>query len=112
MGMDADVIVIGPFSILTKLDVLEYPIYFYDDVQLDDLVLGWAAGANATNESYELAKICGVGAWDLGNHRVKTPVKPIGGHDDIGEDTEMEIYELLIELLKYDNVQIWYRPNG
>ncbi len=112
MGMDADVIVIGPFSVLVKLDVLEYPMYFYGGVQFADLVLGFVAGANTTDESHELAKICGVEAWDLGNHQVKNPVEPIDSYDCIGEDREIKIYELLVELLKYDNIQLWYRPNG
>lgn len=112
MGMDADVIVIGPLSVLAKFDALDYPVSYYEDIPLGTLILGTVAQAEATNQSHKLAGICGVEPWDLGGHQVKNPVKPVGGFDYIGEDTEMEIYKLLVDLLKYDNVQIWYRPNG
>ena len=111
MGMEAEVIVIGPFDILTGLNVQDYPIRYYEGVQLDDLILGTVARAYTTDQSRELAKICGVKPWDLGNHQVKTVVKPMSDNY-IGCRTEMEIYELLFNLLKYDDVQIWYRPNG
>ncbi len=114
MGLDANVIVIGPLNVLAKYDVLDYPIGYYEDVPFDNLVIGTITCAYTSDQSRELAEICGVNPWDLGNHQVKNPVKPsaLSCEDYIGRDSQVDIYDTIIKLLDYKNVQIWYRPNG
>lgn len=112
MGVGAEVIVIGPLGALQEFDVQDYPISAYNGALFGNLVLGTIAVACTLYQSRRLARICGVEPWDLGNHQVRHPMNPMSDPDYIGEDTEMEIYKLPVGLLEYDNVQIWYRPNG
>ena len=112
MGLGAEVIVIGPCDVLRSCMVLDYPDDYYDDVPVGALVLGTAAYADTTCESEELARICGVMPWDLGDHRVKKPIKPDDPEEFIGLQFASVVYAKLCGLLKCNNIQIWYRPNG
>ncbi len=114
MSMRAEVLVIGPKATLEKHGVLDYPLRFYADVPDEAMVLGTAAGAPTTSGSYLLAQVCGVEAWDLGNHRIVNPA-PLQDFDDdeyVGEDKAADIAVLLALLLAEPSVQLWYRPNG
>jgi hypothetical protein len=119
MGLDADVIVIGPKDILHKTDVLDYPITYYDETAPDDvMVISTLAIADTTDQSYTLASVCGVDAWDLEAHRVRIPVDPYSepanflDHEHIGSQHVRTVYFKLKELVKHNDVQVWYRPNG
>ena len=116
MGLRAHVLVIGPFGILREWGVQDYPERCYISVPDDALVLGTVTVANTTLQSKLLAKICGVGVWDLGNHRVLSPRRPeIYERDEqIGPDTALQVYNVLQGLLslKDERIQLWYRPNG
>lgn len=112
MGMDAEVIVIGPCDLLHSCCALDYNDGCYEDVPVGALVLGTVAGADTTNQSEELAAICGVDPWDLGNHQVRRPVGPDDPPYFIGGEFASVIYAKLCQLLAGDRVQIWYRPNG
>lgn len=113
MGMDADVIVIGPKQVLQQYDVLDYPEHYYTDVPDNVVVLGTVAVANTTGDSGLLACLCGVEPWDLGNHRVTDP-QWFPDHDEefVGETEVREVYETLYALASRSNVQMWFRPNG
>ena len=112
MGLDAEVIVIGPCGVLRSCMVLDYPDDYYDDIPVGALVLGTVAYADTTYESQELARICGVEPWDLGNHQVKKLIEPNDPESFIGSQFASVVYTKLNVLLKSDNVQVWYRPNG
>ena len=112
MGLEAEVIVIGPCDVLRSCMVLDYPDDYYDDVPVGALVLGTVAYADTTYESQKLARICGVMPWDLGNHQVRKPIEPDDPESFIGSQFTSIIYAKLCALLKCDDIQIWYRPNG
>src|SRR5258708_372172 len=115
MGMDADVIVIGPYKILKEADCLDYPKDWYNGTP-DALVICTVAIANTTQESKDLALICNVNPYDVSNHQVKNPVNPdilmlTSPSDNIGNCEPQTIYETLSKLLDSTNVKIFYRPN-
>lgn len=111
MGMDADVIAIGPFEVLRSAGCLDYPLDFYEDVETGDVVLGTVALAYTTGQSQILAEICGVEPWALGKHRVGEPKTPSDPKSWIGDDSAWTVYERLENLMREDT-QVYFRPNG
>lgn len=113
MGMNAIVLAIGPYYILEKWDVLEYPKSFYEEVAINATVLGTVAGCDTSDQSHRLAAICGVEPWDLGNHRIHNPQRPdIWDEEElIGTEEPTVIYERIVGLLSC-GVELWYQPNG
>lgn len=114
MGIDADIIVIGPAQILIEANVQDYPRRDYDGVSKDAIVLGTVATAYTIEESLRLAELCQVDVTDLGNHRVKNVLSPLPREDhfkSIGSDLTIDVWRTIRVLLQYDDVQMWYRPN-
>ena len=116
MGMDADLLAIGPVKVLKRWDALSYPDDFYDDVPEETVVIGIAAVAWTTDMSRNLAKLCGVEPWDLGNHLIKqVPSRSLEMDywmdELIGTECAWDVLERIKGLL-IDGAELWYRPNG
>jgi len=113
MGMDAEIIVIGPLEVLDKVDCLEYGRQNYDWDTPKDKIICRLAGADTTSQSTDLAQLCGLGPWDLNHHQIKRleyftdfeELDPIGGKDPIA------IFENIKYLLEH-GCDIWFMPNG
>lgn len=113
MGMNAEVMVLGPIEILKFYGVLDYPDGFYKDMDPNALVWGTIAIAHTNDTSRMLADVCGVRPWDLANHFVTNP--QLVHEDEVITDegeTGKEIYEVLKGLLEHRSVSIYFRPNG
>jgi len=67
MGLDAQVIAIGPFS-RSVLAALEYSANYYANVTEGQTVISNVFVAGTSAASYELADAFGVGAMELGRH--------------------------------------------
>lgn len=114
MGMDAEIIAIGPFRIFKEAAVLDYPDDFYIGAKPDDQIITTVARAETTQQSQDLARIARVNSWSLWSHRIVRilPWPEVLSLDPIGGDPPQEIAEMLRALLKVPNVQLWFRPNG
>ena len=69
MGMDADVIAIGPFKAEIK-DYLDYPPHYYDEVPDGTKVLSTLFPCVGVDQSNNLAEIFGFDAWDFSKHLI------------------------------------------
>jgi hypothetical protein len=69
MGLDAQVIAIGPFS-AEVVSALEYGVSFYANVEPGTLIVSNVFVAGTSKASHELAASFGVGAMDLGRHKL------------------------------------------
>ncbi len=76
MGLDAQVIAIGPFS-QEIAKYLEYDSDAYDHVLEGQTVISNVFIAPTSESSYLLAECFGVGAWELNKHELNP------GHTDI-----------------------------
>lgn len=70
MGLDAQVIAIGPFS-SDVLPVLEYAPHCYENVNQGTTVILNVFLACTSEASHQLAAAFGVGAMDLGRHELR-----------------------------------------
>ena len=70
MGLDAQVIGIGPYS-QKLVSSLEYPQHFYPDVAEGKTVITHVFEALTSEQSHSLAESFGVKAMDLGDHVLK-----------------------------------------
>lgn len=115
MGMDADVIVIGPYGVLAGEGALDYSgADRYEGVTGDTLIIGTAARAWTSDQSETLARVCGVKLWDLGRHRVRHPSAPAAGEREerIGADKAIDVYHRIRRLSAHPGTIVWFRPNG
>jgi hypothetical protein len=67
MGLDAQVIAVGPFS-QAVVPAMEYPAEYYTGVIAGATVVTNVFGACTSEISHKLAHEFGVGAMELGNH--------------------------------------------
>ena len=115
MGMDADIIAIGPFGKFKELGILEYDEEFYQGASPESQVITTVAGAVTSDQSRDLADLVCVKPWELWNHRITKVVslkKALIWGPAIGDDAPEEIVALIEQLLKTPDVQLWFRPNG
>lgn len=70
MGLDAQVIAIGPFS-TEVASALEYGENFYTGVMPGATIVTNVFIAGTSDESHKLAAAFGVGAMDLGRHKLE-----------------------------------------
>lgn len=123
MGLDSELIAIGPFGVLRDADRLDYNIEYYAGIDHEAEIICCIALADTTEQSHRLAELCGLHVWDLGNHRVRA-VNPdfvfhyYGdgeeyGHTDefIGDIAVDELYEVVKQLLE-QGCELWFMPHG
>jgi len=70
MGLDAELLLLGPFSEEVK-SFLDYPPEYYDDTNDDTVVTRSMFSCVTTDQSYELAEIVGCEAWNFNTHIVR-----------------------------------------
>lgn len=106
MSINSEVLVIGPKRLLLTLGVADYPDDWYDDVSPDAIIIGTAFNAETSEQSCQVANVCGVGLDNLGKHRVLAP------EDAYPDDEELhELYVKLVQLTAQRKTQVWFRPN-
>lgn len=107
MGLDAEVIAIGPYS-EEVLPAMEYGPERYRDVQKGQSVIVHVFIACTSEESYELAEAFGVGAFELGKHHLEPEHANIDklvsrfGQQDVDQ----------FKLLRANGFSFYYLPNA
>jgi hypothetical protein len=107
MGLDAQLIAIGPFS-KAVLSGLDYPGQFYAGVEDGATVVANVFTAITSEISHDLARCFGVGAMDLGRHHVDAgradlhKLKGLFGDEDVAR----------FLILRDGGFQFYYLPNA
>lgn len=107
MGLDAQLIAIGPFS-KAVLPGLDYPGEFYAGVEDGATVVANVFTAITSEISHNLARCFGVGAMDLGRHHVGASradlhkLKELFGDEDVAK----------FVILRDAGFQFYYLPNA
>jgi len=113
--MEAEVVAIGPFSVLRECDALSYPVEFYEGTPDNAIIVGIVAFACTRSEADILATTCNVEVWDLGHHKVTKPklLTDLSPFVDttVNEQCVCDVYDTLIKLLD-DGVDLWFIPIG
>jgi hypothetical protein len=107
MGLDAQVIAIGPFS-PEIADSLEYGGQRYADVPNGATVVTTIFLAATSGESHDLAAAFGVGALDMGKHHLDAYKADLAKLRDL--DSERAVADFLN--LREHGFQFYYLPNG
>ena len=109
MGLDANLIAIGPFS-PAVLPALEYPADFYADVPEGATVITLVFEAFSSSGSHSLARCLGVGALELGRHALgaakDADVAALEGTEEFGEQVPAFL------ALRDAGFQFYYLPNA
>jgi len=107
MGLDAQIIAIGPFS-RAALPALDYPAEFYADVADGDTVITNVFTAITSDLSYELARCFGVGAMELGKHHLDSGHADVQALKNLVGDGATSRFVLLRDA----GFQFYYLPNA
>ena len=114
MGMDAQVLAIGPWGAFRGDDLDYAPETYQDSIETgDERIICCVAWASTSQQSRDLAAICCVNPWALGKHEVKRidlPSSLLPG-DWIGDIRVGQVVAKLQRLLDA-GCELWYRPNG
>ena len=114
MGMDAEVLAIGPWGAF-RGDDLDYDVNFYrDSIQAgDEEIIVQVARADTTSQSNWLADVCCTEPWALGRHKVERIDLPdhLWPDDKIGGEYIGQLVAKFQRLLDA-GCDLWYRPNG
>ena len=115
MGLDAEIVVIGPYALLAEIDVLDYKKDTYSTCKEDTFIICTVAQASTSRQSELLAELCYVDIWDFTSHQIKKVQWPWSTDMElefIGDDQLGKIFETLRFLLEDDLCLLFYRPNG
>lgn len=108
MGLSAQVIAVGPFS-LRAISGLEYPAAYYDGVSEGTPVITnifVTEGDKAV--SRRLAEAFNVGPWELGKHRLNASNANVALIRELFGDKNTEQFLLLAA----NGFEFYYLPNG
>lgn len=115
MGLDADIIAIGPFK-REIVAYLEYPEKYYVGVPEGATVITTFIFCSTSNSSSRrLAEACGFGAWDLGKHKIDPERVNLALLDEVGQVASGYSEGAVIEeftALRDAGFAFYYRPNG
>lgn len=107
MGLDAQVIAIGPYS--SKVDSsLEYGASFYADVTPGTIVVTNVFIACTSETSHLLAAAFGVGAMDLGKHKLDPRKASLGELTEIFGENNVAQFQRLVR----NNFEFYFIPNA
>lgn len=107
MGLDAEVIAIGPFS-QCVLNALEYGPNFYSNVEEGVLVIVHVFLACNSENSHLLASAFGVGAMDLGKHHLSAQRANLSAlREAFGESNVRQFLTL-----RDNGFDFYYAPNA
>lgn len=107
MGLDAQVIAIGPFS-PEIAGSLEYNAQRYADVPIGATVVTTIFLAPTSAVSHDLAAAFGVGAFELGKHHLDAYKADLARLRDVSSEREVAAFLNLRE----HGFQFYYLPNG
>ena len=107
MGLDAQVIAIGPFS-NEIASALEYEPKFYVDVPPGTTVVSNVFIAETSATSHALAAAFGVGAMELGRHRLDATVASLAQLAAEFGERDVENFERL----RAQGFEFFYLPNA
>jgi hypothetical protein len=107
MGLDAQVIAIGPFS-KEIADALEYGAYRYAEVPEGATVVTTMFVAPTSEDSHALAAAFRVGTFEMGKHHLDAHKADLAQLGDVC--SEREIADFLS--LRARGFQFYFLPNG
>lgn len=115
MGMDADLIAIGPFS-EDIIGMLDYPPEYYEGVKPGTRVITTVFTCNTSDASNELADALGIAPWDFGAHEIDFKgVNPEALTEWVEEggsaENELKDVEIFLTLARKGFI-FFFRPNG
>lgn len=114
MGMDAQLIGVGPFSPMIK-EHLDYQPSCYDGVERGTIIITILATCSSTAQSRKLAAALDIDPWDFSQHRLLTlshsQIERAGEAIAGGEDSAMLMAERL-SLFVACGFTFFYLPNG
>ena len=107
MGLDAQIIAIGPYS--SEVDSsLEYGTAFYADVTPGTIVVTNVFIACSSETSHKLAAAFGVGAMDLGKHKLDPDKASLGELTEIFGKNNVAQFQCLAR----NNFEFYFLPNA
>ena len=107
MGLDAQVIAIGPFS-TGIASALEYGEQRYEGVPAGATVVSMVFLAATTDESVALAAAFGVGAFEMGKHRLDAQKADIDKLTELFGEADARNFQRLAG----SGFDFFYMPNG
>lgn len=107
MGLDAQLVAIGPFS-EDILSALEYPQQYYAGVGVGDTVITNVFVAPTSVTSRQLAEAFGIGAMDLGRHDFTAIAANCSLLTEVFGEANVSQYVLLVK----HGFRFYYLPNG
>jgi len=96
MGLDAQVIALGPFS-TSVLPALEYGPDYYKDVEHGQTIITNVFIAGTSHDSHELASAFGVGAMELGKHQLNPIISSTDELSKIFGEHNVAQFQLLVQ---------------
>ena len=107
MGLDAEVIAIGPFS-PSIVSAMEYAPEFYASVQAGAKVIVHVFLASTSSASRELANAFGVDSMELGKHHLDPNVADIDKLTELFGEADVAQFKILRE----SGFDFYYAPNA
>ncbi|MBI3347236.1 MAG: hypothetical protein HY020_08505 [Burkholderiales bacterium] len=107
MGLDAQLIAIGPFSAAVT-SALEYGEDFYSDVEPGAIVVTNVFIAGTSDSSHKLAAAFGVEAMELGKHKLEASRANIDALVDIFGAANVAQFQCLVR----HGFSFFYLPNA
>lgn len=110
MGMDAELLAIGPYSPEIK-DHLEYPANYYSDTPIGATIITLVGVSVTTVQSEQMARALGINPWQFQEHcylegdnaDLELLMESMEGYED-------DLADFLA--LKAHGFKFFYRPNG
>ena len=107
MGLDAQIIAVGPFS-RQIVPALEYPEPDYARVKDGATVVSNVFLAMTSEESHKLAACFGVGAMDLGRHELNPHVADLRALTEISDEENVNSFLALRD----HGFKFYFLPNA
>jgi len=107
MGLDAQLIAIGPYS-AGVISALEYGEDFYSDVEPGAIVVSNVFVAGTSDASHKLADAFGVGAMELGKHKLEAGRANIDALIDVFGEQNVAQFQCLVR----HGFNFFYLPNA
>lgn len=107
MGLDAQVIAVGPFS-ESVISALEYSPEYYAGVKAGEVVITNVFVAPRSSVGHELAKAFGVGAFDFGKHHLHAELADLEKLESMFDRENVDQFVLL----RSHGFSFYYLPNA
>ena len=113
MGMDADLLAIGPFS-PDIAGMLDYSAECYEGVKPGTKVVTTLFSCVTSDESNELAEALGIAPWDFGAHEIdikNVNAKALTEFAESTAENELKDVQIFVTLASKGFI-FFFRPNG